>query len=122
MPNQVLPSFTQAGLFSFIGNILTEQSLAALGALLMIYLAYIVKKELLPLLHVKRNREMARYVLIIADNVTDHFRAKFPQAHWSVWLDRAVDKIMEITGIGREGARRVAEAAMTRKSEYLNKK
>ena len=62
---------------------------------------------------------MAQHVLIIADDVTDYFRLKFPQAHWSVWLDRAVDRIIEITGIGKDGARRAAQASMARKEDKL---
>jgi hypothetical protein len=54
---------------------------------------------------------------VIADDVTDYFRLKFPSAHWSVWLDRAVDKIIEITGVGRNAAERAAKAAMVRKKD-----
>jgi hypothetical protein len=106
-----------ASLFSWIGEILTEKSLAAVGTILMIYLGYIIKKEIIPLLKLKRNREIAGYILVIADDVTDYFRLKFPSAHWSVWLDRAVDKIIEITGVGRNAAERAARAAVARKEE-----
>jgi len=116
MPCQEIPQLFQAGLFSFLGGILTEQSLAAVGTILMIYLGYIVKKELVPLLKIKRNMDVARHVLIIADDVTDYFRLKFPSAHWSVWLDRAVDRIMEITGVNRDAASRAAQASMSRKT------
>jgi hypothetical protein len=109
----------QAGIFSFLGDFLTAQSVAAVGSLLMIYLAYIVKKELVPLLKAKRNREIARHVLTIADDVTDYFRSKFPTAHWSVWLDRAVDRVIEITEVDREVAERVARASVTRKHSDL---
>lgn len=106
-----------ASLFSWIGEILTEKSLAAVGTILMIYLGYIIKKEIIPLLKLKRNREIAGYILVIADDVTDYFRLKFPSAHWSVWLDRAVDKIIEITGVGRNAAERAARAMVARKEE-----
>ena len=106
---------SHASIFSWIGDIFTEQSLAAIGTLLMLYLGYIVKKEIVPLLEIRRNREIASHILIIADDVTDYFRLKFPSAHWSVWLDRAVDRIIEITGVGRETAGRAARAAVARK-------
>lgn len=106
----------RAGLFSFIGGLLTEKSIAALGTILMLYLGFIVKKELVPLLKVKRNMEIARHVLVIADDVTDFFRLKFPTSHWSVWLDRAVDRIIEITGVNRDTAKRAAQASMARKT------
>jgi hypothetical protein len=107
----------QAGVFSWIGGLLTEKSLAALGAIVMIYIGVLVKKHLVPLLTIQRNREVAEYILVIADDVTDYFRLKFPSAHWSVWLDRAVDRIIEITGVGRDTADRVARAAVARKAE-----
>jgi hypothetical protein len=107
----------QAGIFSWIGGILTEKSLGALGAVLMIYIGIIAKKYLVPLLQAKENREVAEHILIIADDVTDYFRLKFPSAHWSVWLDRAVDRIIEVTGVGRDVADRAARASVARKGE-----
>jgi hypothetical protein len=109
----------QANIFSALGGILTEKSLAALGAMLMIYLGILVKKYLVPLLSVKQNRETAEYILVIADDVTDYFRLKFPSSHWSVWLDRAVDRIIEITGVGRDVADRAARASVARKPGEL---
>lgn len=109
--------YVSAGLFSWIGEILTEKSLAAVGTILMIYLGYLIKKEIIPFLKARRNREIASHILVIADDVTDYFRLKFPSAHWSVWLDRAVDKIIEITGVGRNAAERAAKAAMVRKKD-----
>ena len=109
-----------AGLFSWIGDMLSEKSLAAVGTILMIYLGYLIKKEIIPFLRLKRNREIAGHILVIADDVTDYFRLKFPSAHWSVWLDRAVDKIIEITGVGRNAAERAAKAAVARKTEVKN--
>jgi hypothetical protein len=106
-----------ASIFSWLSGLLTEKSLAALGAILMIYLGILVKKYLVPLLQAQKNREVAEYILVIADDVTDYFRLKFPSAHWSVWLDRAVDRIIEITGVGRDVADRAARAAVVRKGE-----
>ncbi len=110
------PTHLNASIFSWLGGLLTEKSLAALGAILMVYLGFLIKKEILPLLQVKQNREVAEYILVIADDVTDYFKLKFPNSHWSVWLDRAVDKIIEITGVGKEVADRAARAAVSRKS------
>ena len=107
--------YTEASIFSWIGDILSEKSLAAIGAVLMFYIGYIIKKEILPLLKIKRNREMASHILVIADDVTDYFRLKFPNAHWSVWLDKAVDRIIDITGVGRDVAGRAARASVARK-------
>ncbi len=107
----------QADIFSWLGNLLSEKSLAAAGAILMIYIGILARKYLVPLLAIQRNREVAEYVLIIADDVTDYFVMKYPNAHWSVWLDREIDRIIEITGVGRETAERVAKAAIARKDK-----
>ncbi len=66
------------------------------------------------LIKIRKKLLMAQWVVIIADDVTDYFRLKFPAAHWSVWLDRAVDRIIEITGVGRDVADRAAKAALLR--------
>lgn len=106
---------SQASVFSWVGDFFTEKSFAAFGAVIMMYIGYIIRKELLPLLKAKRNREIAMHILVIADDVTDYFRLKFPKAHWSVWLDKAVDRIIEITKVKRETAGRAARAAVARK-------
>lgn len=116
MQEQLIDIQVMASVISWVGNMLTEKSLAAIGTLLMLYLGYIIKKEILPLLQVKRNREIAEHLLVIADDVTDYFRVKFPGAHWSVWLDKAVDNIIEITGVGKDAAGRAARAAVSRKN------
>jgi hypothetical protein len=64
-------------------------------------------------------RQTADHLLIIADDVTDYFAAKFPGAHWSVWLDRAIDKIIDVTGVGRGPAERAARASLNRKIDKL---
>lgn len=115
MPVHLINIHATASLLSWVGDVLSEKSLAAIGTLLMLYFGYVIKKEILPLLQVKRNREIAEHLLVIADDVTDYFRIKFPGAHWSVWLDKAVDKIIEVTGVGRGAAGRAARAAVSRK-------
>lgn len=117
MLSKLTDNFVEASIFSWVGDMLSEKSLAAIGTMLMLYLGYVIKKEVLPLLKVKRNREMASHILIIADDVTDYFRLKFPNAHWSVWLDKAVDRIIESTGVGRNVAGRAAKASIARKKE-----
>jgi hypothetical protein len=118
MISQLVGIYAEASLFSWIADMLSEKTLAAIGAVLMIYLGYIIRKEILPILKIKRNRELASHLLLIADDVTDYFRLKFPKAHWSVWLDKAVDRIIDITGVGREVAGRAARASISRKNAH----
>jgi hypothetical protein len=109
----------EATIFDLVGNFLSNRGLEALGGLLMIVLTIFIRKEILPLLQVRRNRELAEFILVIADDVTDYFRLKFPSAHWSVWLDKAVERIIEITGVNRDVADRAIKAAVARKGEIL---
>jgi hypothetical protein len=107
----------KAGIFDFLGAFLSQRALEALGAVILIGVAIITKRYIVPLLKTQLARETANHILIIADDVTDYFAQKYPGAHWSIWLDRAVEKIIEITGVGRETATRVARASIYRKSD-----
>jgi|WetSurMetagenome_2_1015567.scaffolds.fasta_scaffold2023513_1 hypothetical protein len=64
-------------------------------------------------------------ISIIANDCVKYFALKFPGAHWSVWLDRAVDRLIEITGVNREIADRVSRARLFElktSDEYATKK
>lgn len=107
----------EAGLFSGITNFISNRAFEAMGAILLIAIAMLTKKYIVPLLVTAQAKQTAKHLLIIADDVTDYFAEKFPSAHWSVWLDRAVDKIIEITGVGRGPAIRAAKAVIHRKKD-----
>ena len=110
---------THAGIFDSIFGFFGDKAFEALGAILLLALGFLAKKYLVPLLETQLARETAHHLLVIADDVTDYFAERFPNAHWSVWLDRAIDKIIEVTGVGRETAERVARACVNRKKEKL---
>lgn len=116
MISQYAGIYGEASFFSWIGDLFSQELLGAIGAVLLVFLGYIIKKEVLPLLKIKRNRELASHLLVIADDVTDYFRLKFPKAHWSVWMDKAVDRIIDITGVGKDAAGRAAQASLSRKN------
>jgi hypothetical protein len=103
-------------IFSAFGNWVTNNTLQALGAILLLLLGWVVKHYLIPYLNTELKKKMAEYVLLIADEVTDQLVAKYPKNELIKWLDQAVDKIMEITGVSREVATRAAQAALARKS------
>lgn len=109
----------QAGVFDSLFNFLGTGGIEALGALLILAAGIIAKKYLVPLLKTALARQTAHHVLIIADDVTDYFAEKFPNAHWSVWLDRAIDKIIDVTGVGRGPAERAVRATINRKKTRL---
>ena len=112
----------KAGLIDEISGFFSARAFEALGAILLIAIGMITKKYIIPLLKTVHARQTAEHILTIADDVTDYFILKFPNAHWSNWLDRAVDKIIEITGVGREPAERVVRASIKRKKDRLPNK
>jgi len=101
--------------FFIFGSWFADKTFAALGALLLLVLGWMVKRYLVPFLDTELRKQMAQYVLLIADEVTDQLVAKYPENELLKWLDQAVDKIMEITGVSREVAVRAAQAALARK-------
>jgi len=109
----------KAGFLSEISGFFNARAFEALGAILLIAVGMITKKYIIPLLVTAHARQTAEHVLTIADDVTDYFILKFPNAHWSNWLDRAVDKIIEVTGVGREPAERAIRASIKRKNDRL---
>ena len=90
-------------------------ALSGIGTILLLVLGWVVKEYLLPFLNTTRKKKLAEYILLIADEVTDYFVAKYPNAKWIEWIDQAVDKIIEITGASKEVATRAAQAAVYRK-------
>ena len=109
----------EAGIFSGIGGFLSERAFEAMGAMLIIAVGMLTKRYIIPLLQTIRARQIALHVFTIADDVTDYFAERFPNAHWSNWLDRAVDKIIDVTGVGKGPAERAVRAAITRKKDRL---
>lgn len=101
--------------FSSLGDWITANTFGALGAILLLLLGWAVKKYLIPFLDTELKKKLAEYVLLIADEVTDQLVARYPKNELFKWLDSAVDKIMEITGVSQEVATRAAEAALARK-------
>jgi len=102
-------------IFSSLGDWITANTFNALGAILLLLLGWAAKKYLIPFLDTELKKKLAEYVLLIADEVTDQLVAKYPKNELLKWIDQAVDKIMEITGVSQEVATRAAEAALARK-------
>ncbi|NIM98489.1 MAG: hypothetical protein GTO24_10545 [candidate division Zixibacteria bacterium] len=102
-------------IFSSLGDWITANTFGALGAILLLLLGWAVKKYLIPFLDTELKKKLAEYVLLIADEVTDQLVARYPKNELLKWIDQAVDKIMDITGVSQEVATRAAEAALARK-------
>jgi len=103
--------FAPLSIFSTVGGWV----LSGIGALVTLVVGWLAKEYLLPLLSTERRKKMASYILLIANEVTDYFRLKYPEVKWTEWLDQAIEKIIEITGAPKEVAARAAQAAIARK-------
>ena len=101
-------------IFSALGDWVTSNTFQAFGAILLLLLGWAVKKHLIPFLDTEL-KKMSEYVRLIADEVIDQLVAKYPQEELLKWLNQAVDKVTEITGVSKEVATRAAQAALARK-------
>lgn len=101
-------------IFDFIvNNFLTI--VGGTGTVLLAVIGWVTKKYLVPYLKVESRRKYAKYIALIADEITDELRAKYPNQSWAKYIDEAVDKIIKICGIDTEIARRAVMAAINRK-------
>jgi hypothetical protein len=95
---------------------LSTDVLGALASLVLVLVAYFTKKYLVPMLNTDGKKKMAEYALILADDITDQLRARYPDKPLIELLNRIIDTIMESCGItNRETAKRIAEAALERR-------
>jgi hypothetical protein len=98
----------------FIGNNVLQLA-GGTGAVLMVVVTWLARKYLVPLLELEKRRRYARYIAIIADEVTDDLVRKYPDEAWLQYIDEAVDKIISVCHIDIEVARRATSAALARK-------
>lgn len=85
-------------------------------ALVLIVVGWMAKRYLVPWLDTQLKKNLAQYVLLIADELTDYYSAKYPGNKIWEFLDEAVDKLMEICGVSEGTARRALEASLGRKN------
>jgi len=88
---------------------------SVLGSLGLVLAGHVVSKYVIPFLAVGRREQYARYVALIADEVTDDLRGKYPDKEWLKHLDEAVDRLISICGIAPDVARRAVNASAVRK-------
>ena len=86
-----------------------------LGSVAMLLIGYLARKYIIPFLKVGKRRRYAEYIALIADEVTDELRAKYPDVHWVRYLDEAVDQLAAICEVSTDIARRAVIASTGRK-------
>ena len=88
--------------------------LGVLGSLAVILAGHIATKYVIPFLSVGKRQRYAELIAMLADEITDELKSKYPQ-DWINYLDQAVDKLIMILGIDSDIARRAVNAAAARK-------
>jgi hypothetical protein len=80
----------------------------------MLVAGNLANKYLIPFLKVGKRKNYAGYIALIADEVTDDLRNRYPDNKWLEQLDRAIDQLIIICGISPEIAKRAISAAVNR--------
>lgn len=92
------------------------QAIAMLTCLLLMTALYLVRRYVMPLLMIEKNRRYAEWIAKIADEVTDDLVERYPEKGWTRMLDELVDGVIKICGVSPETARRAAGAAIGRRN------
>ena len=109
----MLATGAYAGVFGWM----KDKAIAGIGGLIVLVIGWLAGKYLVPWLNTEFRKSMAKYILLIADEITDYLRLKYPDKKWTEWLDEAVDKLIEVTGVSKEVAERAIKASIARKIE-----
>ncbi|RKX21920.1 MAG: hypothetical protein DRP35_03195 [Candidatus Zixiibacteriota bacterium] len=86
-----------------------------IGSAALLLGSFLTKKYIIPFLSVGKRKQFAQYIALIADEVTDDLRKKYPQNSWLKHLDEAIDVLVDITGVAHDIASRAVNAAVNRK-------
>ena len=89
--------------------------LGLLGSLGLMLASYLAKRYVIPFLQVGKRQQFAQYITVIADEVLDELRLKYPDRQWLTHLDEAIRKLAEICGIAPDIAERAIRASAARK-------
>ena len=88
--------------------------LGFLGSAALLLAAGVTKKYVIPFLRVGKRQKYARYIAMIADELTDDLRNTYPDKEWVQHLDEVVDRLAAICGVSPEIARRAINASVGR--------
>jgi len=93
----------------------TGSWLGLLGSLGLMLVTYLAKQYVIPFLQVGKRQKFAEYIAVIADEVIDELRQKYPEKDWLAHLDEAITKLAEICNVAPDIAERAVRASVARK-------
>ncbi len=89
--------------------------LSVIGSVGLILVGHLAKKYVIPYLSAGKRHQYAKYIAMIADDVTDDLKRRYPEKEWLKHLDEAVDSLISICEIAPDVARRAINASVSRK-------
>ena len=89
--------------------------LGILGSVGLVLVSHVARKYVIPFLAAGKRQRYAEFIAMIADDLTDELRKKYPDKQWLQHLDEAVDLLISVCDVGQEVARRAINAAAARK-------
>ncbi len=89
--------------------------LSALGSIGLILISHVANKYVIPYLKTGKKRRYAEFIAMIADEVTDDLRQRYPEKEWLKHIDEAIDSLISICDIDSEIAERAINAAVARR-------
>lgn len=93
----------------------TGSWLGLLGSIGLLLVGHMAKKYVIPFLKIGKRQQYAQFIAIIADEITDDLKNKYPDKVWLKHLDEAVDSLIAICSVSPEIARRAINASVARK-------
>ncbi len=89
--------------------------LGILGSTALMLAAYLAKKYVIPFLQAGKRQKVAEVVTVIAEDIIDELRQRYPDKEWLTHLDEAIDNLAAICGISPDIAERAIRASAARK-------
>jgi hypothetical protein len=85
------------------------------GSVGLLLASYVAKKYIIPFLQIGKRQKFAQYITIIADEVIDELRNKYPERSWLEHLEEAIKMLSDICNVSPEIAERAVRASAARK-------
>jgi hypothetical protein len=89
--------------------------LGILGSTALMLAAYLAKKYIIPFLQAGKRQKVAEVIAVVAEDVVDELRQKYPDKEWLTHLDKAIDSLAAICGVSPDIAERAVRASAARK-------
>ncbi len=88
--------------------------ISVLGSVGLLLGGWAVRTYLLPFLKVGKRAQFARLIVLLADDLVNELKAKYPDKVWLERLDEAIEKLAALCEIDLSVARRAILAASAR--------